>query len=180
MLGLWKLFGHPKCYFLYTKMGTFAKSVHLYISKMALLVPKRNFWDSFYKPNIPKKLWNCLLFKTFSRKQIQTLVILVTPYSGTVNMSLAVVLSNVWAMYEQMPNNALNTNSAWICQAGWKVWKSAKYFLLSYLCSQIAHSTVVHRCRTFAFFGGQPPLLLPVMALIRRPSLGNLKQVKGR
>ena len=88
---------------------------------------------------------------------------------ATVNVN-CVALNAIWASF------------AWICQAGWKVWKSAEkcnYFLLSYLCAQIAHSTV-HRCCTFSFFGGQPPLLPAVMALIGWASLGNLKQLKGR
>ena len=34
--------------------------------KMALRAPERNFWDHFYKPNIPQKCWNCLLFEAFT------------------------------------------------------------------------------------------------------------------
>ena len=55
-------FGHPKCHFGHVKMGTFYKSAHIQVQKTTLWVPQWKFWDNFYKPNIPQKLWNCLWF----------------------------------------------------------------------------------------------------------------------
>ena len=104
---------------------------------------------------------------------------------ATVDVSLAVVLSNAKADVAKH-KSASNTIWASFCmdlpsrlKSAEKRKKSANYFVLSYLSAQIAHSTV-HRCCTFSFFGGQPPLLPAVMALIGRASLGNLKQLKGR
>ena len=33
---------------------------------MEIWVLEQNFWDHFYKPNIPQKCWNCLLFEAFT------------------------------------------------------------------------------------------------------------------
>ena len=65
---------------------------------------------------------------------------------ATVNVN-CVALNTIWASF------------AWICQAGWKVWKSAEkcnYFLLSYLCAQIAHSTVHYAAAHFPFLVATP------------------------
>ena len=53
----------------YSGAGSFAKSARLYVT--TLRVPKLKFWDHFYKPKIPKKLWNRLWFKAFSTANLK-------------------------------------------------------------------------------------------------------------